>query len=213
MYTPNTTTKPFTDQTKVALIIVNSYDGTDFSLGQLVINDGLMTAERLQLNGYTPFIYHDPTVNQFVSILLKFIKQSFELVVYFSGHGSQIKDRDGDEDDGNDECLVFIDGLLPDDIIGSILKLHRNKSLTLIADCCHSGTVFDSKSILTISACHDNETAKQSIRKGQGVFTYYLWKYMDQSKDIDDLIRKMNDKLRKYDQRACSNKNKTLPLW
>lgn len=214
MYTPNTNVKPFGHEDKVALIFVNSYDGTSYSLGQPVINDGMMTYDRLKAKGYTPFMYHDTTINQFMSILLKFLKQTFELVVYFSGHGSRAKDRNGDEDDGLDECLVLMDGLLSDDIISAMLKLHRNKSLTLIADCCHSGTIFDTKSILTISACHDNETAKQTgSHKGQGVFTYYFWKYIDQCHDIDELISMMNTKLCKYDQKACSNKNKTLPLW
>jgi len=65
----------------------------------------------------------------------------------FSGHGTQERDRDGDElDDGMDEAIcptdMDFDDLFTDDKIGVILE-HKPPSSTLayLFDCCHSGTI------------------------------------------------------------------------
>jgi hypothetical protein len=76
------------------------------------------------------------------------------VVVYFSGHGSQIPDVHGDEEDGWDETLVPCD-VGPDrdnpdhvlDISDDELSLlldrlaARTRNINLFFDCCHSGTV------------------------------------------------------------------------
>ncbi|KAI0270331.1 peptidase C14, caspase domain-containing protein [Russula aff. rugulosa BPL654] len=78
--------------------------------------------------------------------------------VYFSGHGVQIKDMDGDEDDGLDECICAMDyfaddtnstantpGLIVDDVMHDILvrPLPQGCRLTALFDSCHSGTALD----------------------------------------------------------------------
>jgi hypothetical protein len=70
-----------------------------------------------------------------------------ELVFYYSGHGSQVRDRNGDElNDYMDEILCPNDldwnDPLTDDIVGEILDLcNDNAFLTVIIDACHSGTM------------------------------------------------------------------------
>ncbi len=70
-----------------------------------------------------------------------------ELVFYYSGHGSQVRDRNGDElNDYKDEILcphdMNWDDPLTDDIVGAILRTcNRNAYLTAIIDACHSGTI------------------------------------------------------------------------
>jgi uncharacterized caspase-like protein len=66
--------------------------------------------------------------------------------VHFSGHGSQVQDLDGDEDDGLDETLVPYDGRTPgvpdivDDELDRIFAgLHAGATL-IVLDSCHSGT-------------------------------------------------------------------------
>lgn len=73
------------------------------------------------------------------------------VVFHFSGHGSQIPDREGDEADGFDETLVPYDGgrephpnreITDDEIYDWLLRLTAKTSyVTLIFDCCHSATL------------------------------------------------------------------------
>jgi len=68
------------------------------------------------------------------------------LVFHYSGHGSQVRDRNGDElDDGLDEIIcpydLDWDNPFTDDDLGSIIQnLPPEVNLTVILDCCHSGT-------------------------------------------------------------------------
>jgi len=67
-------------------------------------------------------------------------------VIYYSGHGSYVKDEDGDEPDRRDECLVPIDydtaGMIIDDEISDILQgLSPGVILEIFMDSCFSGSV------------------------------------------------------------------------
>jgi hypothetical protein len=73
------------------------------------------------------------------------------LVVHYSGHGSQMTDREGDEPDGKDETLVPHDSgraphpnrdITDDELYAWIRQVtETTQNLTLVFDCCHSGTI------------------------------------------------------------------------
>lgn len=64
------------------------------------------------------------------------------VVITFSGHGTSVADKSGDEQDGRDEALCLYDNLLIDDTIQKIIRsLPEDVQFTLISDSCHSGTV------------------------------------------------------------------------
>ncbi len=73
------------------------------------------------------------------------------VVVHYCGHGSQMRDREGDEPDGWDETIVPYDSgrspypnrdITDDEIYLWLLELTgRTTNVTLIFDCCHSGTI------------------------------------------------------------------------
>ncbi|CAI8497722.1 unnamed protein product [Hanseniaspora opuntiae] len=71
------------------------------------------------------------------------------LFLSYSGHGTQVDDLDGDEDDGKDDAICPVDfkqnGLLIDDVIHDIIvkPLPQGCKLTALMDCCHSGSVLD----------------------------------------------------------------------
>ncbi|KAI9428702.1 caspase domain-containing protein [Lactarius indigo] len=81
------------------------------------------------------------------------------LFFYFSGHATQVKDTNGDEPDGYDECMCAMDytgngqfqispttpGIIVDDDMHDIMvkPLPPGCRLTAILDCCHSGTLLD----------------------------------------------------------------------
>jgi len=72
------------------------------------------------------------------------------VVFYFSGHGSQVVDESGDEEDGYDETLCPWDtgsGAGPndtqitDDDVAQVLAQLGGREVTFILDSCHSGTI------------------------------------------------------------------------
>ena len=68
------------------------------------------------------------------------------LVFHYSGHGSQVPDRHGDErDDGLDEIICpydldWDDPFTDDDLYTIVKDLPAGVNLTVVLDCCHSGT-------------------------------------------------------------------------
>ena len=107
--------------------------------------------------------------------------------IHFSGHGTHIQDTSGDEQDGQDECIVPSDfkysGIIRDDTIKSILKMfNKDTNITCIFDCCHSGTIGDLKylykngkpvientgskcqaNVCMISGCMDKQTSADAF--------------------------------------------------
>lgn len=85
-------------------------------------------------------------------------KEGDLLLFHFSGHGSQIQDRDGDElEDSLDEILCLYDMdfrnpdsyLLDDDFNDIIDRLPKGVFLTVCIDSCHSGTSTRDLTLLT----------------------------------------------------------------
>jgi len=97
--------------------------------------------------------HENPTkdaIEQGMSWLVDGAAAGDSLFLHYSGHGASVKDDDGDEADGKDECLVPLDydsgaGLLRDDDVFKLLvaPLGDGVSLTCVLDCCHSGTILD----------------------------------------------------------------------
>ncbi len=73
------------------------------------------------------------------------------VVIHYSGHGSQMTDREGDEPDGMDETIVPYDSgrspnenrdITDDEIYVKLLRLNeKTPYVTFIFDSCHSGTI------------------------------------------------------------------------
>lgn len=70
--------------------------------------------------------------------------------LYFSGHGLQVKDQSGDEEDGLDEALSTFDivagdgdwtNVILDDEIDAMLAKLKDRAVSIVIDACHSGTI------------------------------------------------------------------------
>ena len=67
------------------------------------------------------------------------------IVLQYSGHGTQVEDLNGDEEDGQDEALCPVDfaagALYIDDDLKEVLAtIPDGVNLTCFTDCCHSGS-------------------------------------------------------------------------
>jgi hypothetical protein len=84
-----------------------------------------------------------------ISKLIADLLPGDEAFFHFSGHGTLIRDTNGDEATGFDSCLCPIDystaGLITDDDlrINLINKIPKGVKLYVILDCCHNGTGCD----------------------------------------------------------------------
>jgi hypothetical protein len=80
-----------------------------------------------------------------IKALIRDSKKGDVAVVHFSGHGSHVPDDNRDESDGRDEILcpadLDWDDPLRDDWLRTTLDgVKAGVNLTVIMDCCHSGT-------------------------------------------------------------------------
>lgn len=132
-------------------------------------------------------------------------RDNLEVVwLHYSGHGTQIMDRNGDESDGLDEALCPSDfmtaGLLSDDIIRQLLAMFNPATrVVFVVDACNSGTMGDlrwtwdadsrrcvpcssspavSAKVLMISGCLDTQTSADAWdakdRRFEGALTNAL---------------------------------------
>lgn len=100
----------------------------------------------------------------FHNLLINHAKPGDEVLIYFSGYGSMVKDRNGDEADGYDETLVFHDSRtrgvhdITDDDFHNLLSSLQTKRITVILDASHSGTVLRSNNESVMARFQEPET-------------------------------------------------------
>lgn len=146
--------------------------------------------------------------------------------IHYSGHGCAINDRDGDESDGKDECIVPADynyrGVITDDLIKRVLRyFNKRTQVTCIFDCCHSGTIGDLKyeyrdphvcreenakskctaNIMLLSGCMDHQTSADAYnvlgrREFSGAMTSCLMVAMENSSNAFEVFDDLKKLLR-----------------
>lgn len=198
------TPSPFGIKKTALLFAINDYPGSANDLS-FCINDIEDVAKRLYERRPEFIIktFHNQsvTVSNFKKQLRDHIGSMMAkdiLLVYYSGHGTQVYDRNGDEADGYDEALYLYDGPLVDDDLGEILKeIPEGAKVILMFDSCFSGTVTKAigRSIrfhqmegyqmrsnvrrniaessedlgyVVFSACSENEYSEEGIINGRG---------------------------------------------
>ena len=134
-----------------------------------------------------------------------------EIWIHYSGHGSQVIDRNGDEKDGLDEVIVPVDfrknGFITDDTLRDILSKSKCRTFILL-DSCHSGTgcnlewsfeytgngfvrtqnnraTISNTQIFMISGCKDSQTSADiydtTDKQYEGAFTDMFLKALQQN--------------------------------
>jgi uncharacterized caspase-like protein len=138
-----------------ALVIgINDYDGPPKLKG--AVNDANDVAKALRAGGtedVTELVDKDATrENAFAAweAMVKNSKPGDLLVFHFAGHGINVADQNGDEEDGQDESYLFVgfdeerhpDQQLIDDELDAWLKQagDAGRKVLFVADACHSGS-------------------------------------------------------------------------
>lgn len=134
--------------TRRALCVGLNYPGTSAELRGCV-NDALdwkAALEERWSSNYDIVSVLEPTKAELLSELAELVRGARwgdRLVFTYSGHGTFIPDRDGDEPDRRDEALVSVDmrTITDDEIHNVVGRIPRGARLTIISDSCHSGTM------------------------------------------------------------------------
>jgi hypothetical protein len=137
---------------RALLVGINQYPGASL---KGCVNDALMMGNILIDNfGFLPgadmrLVVDDRATQKGILDRLAWLVEGARpgdvLVFHYSGHGAQVADRSGDEIDSLDECLCPIDfdwdHPLLDDHLGNVIDMvPEGANLTILLDCCHSGT-------------------------------------------------------------------------
>lgn len=149
-----------------AFIIMNCYNNSKYDLGEGPLNDGFNIADLLYQRGYSVFYTIDSSKNVFLNQLEYFFSHtSKELIIYYVGHGIKLNTMNNAS-----KALFFKDGLINDQILTNSLinNKHKSSKVVLLTDACHSGSIWDLRSIgkrlpnvISIAASTDRQTAKQ----------------------------------------------------
>lgn len=142
-------------QNKRALLVgLNHYPDPVNTLKGCV-NDILMTSQNLQKNYGFPvegirMLADERATTANIRMRLKWLASDMRpgdvVVFHYSGHGSQVRDRDGDElKDHLDEIICpydlnWDDPITDDELGKTFSKIPDGASVTVILDSCHSGT-------------------------------------------------------------------------
>lgn len=228
---------------KRALIIGINYRGTSSELNGC-INDvekwsSFLSSKNYKITKLTEDSKKKPTRKNIIREITRLAtSKSKELFFGFSGHGSYVVDKDGDEIDKRDECLVPLDykrrGMISDDEIRGIFNLLTpDKKLFCVLDCCHSGTGIDlcyslspyfkynklketKCQVIMLSGCKDEQYSADNYIDGkfQGALTSTFHQVYRENISYQDLIEGIRLKLKEegYDQIPMLSSGQLLDL-
>lgn len=141
------------------------------------INDVLMMQQYLKAQGFTEVriltedVALKPTYDNIITEGFLWLTAGAQpgdsLFFHYSGHGGQAADKSGEEADGMDETIIPLDyqqkGQIIDDIILQklVMPLPEGCRLTVLMDCCHSGSVLDLPYTFTADGAHINQPHPQ----------------------------------------------------
>jgi hypothetical protein len=149
-------------------------------------NGEIVRAVKLMIRlGYVVYFAYNIEAAPFLRIFTSLLDATKEhFLFFFSGHGGNVPDQDGDEAGGDDSTLAFENGWVRDDSMLDMLRTHGRQSCKylLMSESCHGGSVFDIQSALrwkqkipdhVVSYC---ATADDAISFG---FLHALWNALE----------------------------------
>ena len=156
--TPNNLFGCHNDVLKYRLVLINNFGYKDEDIKMLLDLNDYEYPTKNNIIKYMNWIYDQTTISNLVD----------EITFYYSGHGTNIRDTNGDEPDKMDECIVPLDfnksGLIVDDYIylNFLSKLKPVKKIIIIMDSCNSASCTDLPFSFTLN---NNKIIKQFYSK------------------------------------------------
>jgi len=128
---------------------INNYPGGSANDLNGCINDQNDLIEKLPGWSVTAFKDHEVTRSNFRNTIKNYIvgmRSGDILMIQYSGHGTRVADRSGDETDGYDEAIFLTDGSFTDDQFNELMLLIPEGAIVIVVlDSCFSGTATRNK--------------------------------------------------------------------
>lgn len=211
---------------KYGLCIGINYTGTPHEL-RGCHKDANRMSKRLSSKGYKVKKLLDGTntpptainICNELGFLMKKVKPGDCVVIHYSGHGSWIPDKSGDERDNKDECIVASDNtfITDDQLLKFAESLPEKSCLFCLFDCCHSGTIMDLQyrvlnnrtirenkknnvkcNVVCVSGCMDNQTSADAFIGGQfqGAMSWSFFRCLKPGLTVKTLVDNMRKVLK-----------------
>jgi len=147
--------RPLTGENRALLVGIENYNHPAINLKGPVRDVKLMETIALTIgfrkSQIKTLVNNQATRSMIISAfkqwLIEGVRPEDKIFFYFSGHGTQVEDKDADENDGCDEALVpfdlFTGGqsvLITDDEMNVLFSRVKAGQKLIIIDSCHSGT-------------------------------------------------------------------------
>lgn len=158
----------FAAEAKKAILVAGNCPGTTTDVNNM--NSLLKSLDYTTQTMITPNAKHDNVLNALRSAVTS-LQAGDTLVFYYSGHGGQAADTNGDESDGYDETLCTDGNSIIDDELNQIwATANKDAKIVFINDACHSGSTYKTKAedkeqitmegqLIYFGACGDSQTA------------------------------------------------------
>lgn len=115
---------------------LNACEADAHSMEQLAKSQGFDTATKLSSAATRSVLI------EFLNFVAKNLQKGDIFLLTYSGHGGQVPDQNGDEEDGLDETWCLYDGqLIDDELYYAFSKIKPGVRGLVLSDSCHSGTV------------------------------------------------------------------------
>jgi hypothetical protein len=169
-------------------ILTSKFGFTDIT----ILKDNQATAQNIKIN-----------LEQIVEDFKDCNSPEDKFVFCFSGHGSSIPDKEGDEIDGLDEIICnydlnWSDKIITDDYLYStFLKLNSNIHSLIISDSCHSGSLLRSLSLHHVNYYYKNKY----IKPPQEIFDKIKSSIYDNDAAVADQMIRIRNKKEDFNKR------------
>lgn len=221
------------------LRLQSSYNDVDLVENYLVLNENFSRGNIIKLTDkYNQNKELNPTFFNIINRIKELVDKTNKddiLFLYFTGHGTQIQDKNIDEADSKDEAFLpsdYKDYIISDDLFKQVLAPCK-ANVTVLFDTCHSGTAFDLKytytlspfvssnnldmkdnnKIICFSSSNDPSLSFSSVLPFEqrsvrwfSNFTYYFLKHLA-NKDIKPTNRELILSMRNDPLKTCINKS------
>ncbi len=155
------------------------------SMQQLAADAGFQTTQLLDGDATSQAVIGE------ISLLAQQACDGDICLITYSGHGGQVDDNNGDEDDGQDETWVLYDRQVVDDELYQMWsQFAAGVRILVLSDSCHSGTIAKDMMCVDTRKSLVKASASRSVTNDVPAVTAQTPRAMPHATEVDDNNRR-----------------------